>query len=225
MALDGYKQYDIRHYSFEQFTDFIFNHEIAAKKEDGIREEEPWYWNAEVQCNPETVVEFYTLLFTEPGSLFDRFSREKLEQGFWAIMGQSLECSVGEVIWDEAVEFEKRAECVRSMFHLYEKFFAKDILETSGHMWWDALAYDWHSGNRRRSNGGEDMLMQDVMFETLEQILAVPSLACQGAALHGLGHLHHPQTGNLIDTYLAENPNLDKSMQDYARAAARFEVL
>lgn len=225
MVFEKYDQFDIREFTFEQFVDFVFDHEVLAEPVNGERRSKPWYSKAEVECDVEKVIEFYTQLFTGPEFLFDRFSSEKLEQGFWAIMGQSLACSVGEVIWYETVQFENRAGCVRSMFHLYEKLFAKDFLVTSGQMWWDALAYDWHCGNRNRSNGGEDLLMQDVMFETLERILGLRSLNCQAAALHGLGHLHHPGTVQLIDSYFAGNPTLDSEMKEYAKAASRFEVL
>ncbi|MBK6721932.1 MAG: hypothetical protein IPG58_01205 [Acidobacteria bacterium] len=164
-------------------------------------------------------------MFTEPAFLLERFSKEKLEQAFWAIMGGSLDCSVEEVIWDNEVPFEERANCVRAMYFLYEKLFAIDPLYTSSNMWWDALAYDWHCDNRNRSNGGEDLSMQDVMFETLERILGLSSRDSQGAALHGLGHLHHPNTVEAINAYLKRNPRLDSEMANYARAASRFEVL
>lgn len=225
MALEGYNQYDIRGYSFDEFIDFIFNHEVNERLTNGERPKDPWYYMSEVECSPETVIEYYIRLFKEPEFLFSRFSREQLEQGFWLVPGESLECSIGEVIWDESVTFENRAECVRSMFYLYEKFFAIDFLKSSGEMWWDSLCYDWHCGNRSRSNGGEDLLMQDVMFETLERILALSSENSQAAALHGLGHLHHPKTVEVIDAYLERNQHLDLGLVDYARAASRFEVL
>ena len=91
-------------------------------------------------------------------------------------------------------------------------------------MWWDALTYDWHCGNRDRDRGGEDLLMQDVMFETLVKILRLESANCQYAALHGLGHLHHPETREAIDAYYKLSTAED-GLRDYAEAAAKFEVL
>ena len=67
--------------------------------------------------------------------------------------------------------------------------------------------------------------MQDVIFETLSDLLKSDSTTCQGAALHGLGHLHHPKTPELINAYLAEHVSLDKEWKAYALAAAKFEVL
>jgi SAM-dependent methyltransferase len=58
-------------------------------------------------------------------------------------------------------------------------------------MWWDSLCYDWHCGNRRRVNGGEDLRMQDAMFETIARILSIPSIECQRipglSVVRGLG--------------------------------------
>jgi hypothetical protein len=111
------------------------------------------------------------------------------------------------------------------MFDLFSHLFATESLDTSVQMWWDSICYDWHSGNRNRDRGGEDLQMQDVMFQTLTRILWLDSDSCQGAALHGLGHLHHPETQELVDRYLREHPSLTKGRVDYALAAAKFEVL
>jgi hypothetical protein len=111
------------------------------------------------------------------------------------------------------------------MFHLFEKLFATMQFETAVEMWWDSMAYDWHCGNRSRQNGGEDEEMQDIMFETLAKILELPSAACQASALHGLGHLHHPETQLLIGQYLAKNREIDPGLREYACAASRFDVM
>lgn len=111
------------------------------------------------------------------------------------------------------------------MFHLYELLFSKVSLDTAADMWWDSLTYDWHCGIRARDKGGEDELMQDVMFDTLGKILLLPSEECQTAALHGMGHLHHPETCPVIDAYLTKRPEIDTDLREYALAAARFKVL
>ena len=67
--------------------------------------------------------------------------------------------------------------------------------------------------------------MQDVMFETLSRILELDSPTCQGAALHGLGHLHHPDTEQLIRRYIERNKSIDPALREYALASARFNVL
>ena len=96
------------------------------------------------------------------------------------------------------MEQRVREECVRSMYFLFRELFIDESLQTSVCMWWDSFCYGWHGGNRKRSRGGDDLLMQDGMFETLSRILALESDICQGAALHGLSHLHHPKTETII---------------------------
>ena len=210
--------------SFEEFVAFLFDHEVVPIPRDG-KGPEPWYWNAQVEFEPVRVACDYVRLFTDPEFLVTQYSLEQLEQGFWAIPSCNIECSVTEIIWHKQVPFVMRENCVRSMFHLFQKLFAVVTLETSPNMWWDSLAYNWHCGNRARSNGGEDERMQDVIFETLEKILALPSLECQAAALHGLGHLHHPATQQLIERYIQGNEKIDAELRDYALAAARFDVM
>ena len=116
-------------------------------------------------------------------------------------------------------------ECIESMAVLFERLFASEPLDTSVHMWWDSLCYSWHCGNRKRERGGEDLELQDIYFQTLAKVLALDSWICQGAALHGLGHLHHPDTAALISRYIDEHPSLTKEQLAYAQAAAKFEVL
>ncbi len=223
--MDGYEQYDIRKATFDEFVIFLFDREVIPIPPSGSGGPEPWYWHAEVIFDPMQVAAFYIRLFTAPRILLQQFSPEQLEQGFWAIQSSNIECAVTETLWDQRLPFEIRESCVRSMFHLYELLFSDVPLETSMDMWWDSLAYDWHCGNRVRAKGGEDQLMQDVMFETLSKILQLPSEPCQKAALHGLGHLHHPDTSALIIAYLEQHPQIDDDLKGYALAAARFEVM
>lgn len=218
-----YVHYDISGSSFEEFVEFTFDREIAPVPEGKREKADPWYAHAEITLKPRKVLGFYVRLFERPEFLLTRYSKGQLEQGFWAMISH-IECAVAVVIWETSVPFEARGSCVRAMYHLYERFFLKQPLETSSNMWWDVLAYDWHCDNRSRANGGEDELMQDVMFETLERILTLPSETCQAAALHGLGHLHHPSTQAAIERYLKRS-SVSAELRNYALAAARFEVL
>jgi hypothetical protein len=175
--------------------------------------------------DPQPLCDYYTRLFRNPCFLLERFTKIQLEEGFWAIQVGFYECSVMDLIWIPDLPFAAREECVRSMLDLFSKLFAVEPLDASAQMWWDSLCFDWDCGNRNRERGGEDLLMQDVMFQTLSSILDLSSAFCQGAALHGLGHLHHPETEQLVGRYLERHPLLTKERREYALAVARFEVL
>jgi hypothetical protein len=222
--MDAYERHDIRTASFDEFVDFLFDHDVVPIPHDA-KERGPWYWRVDVQFDPVQVARFYIRLFQEPRFLADRFSIPCLEQGFWAIQSSNLDCAVSEIIWHPDIPFEVRESCIRTMYHLFEKLFAGCELDTAPNMWWDSLAFDWHCGSRDRANGGEDRLMQDVMFRTLGRILGLPSRACQSAALHGLGHLHHPKTEELVRSYIERSEPMDSDLRAYAQAAARFDVM
>jgi hypothetical protein len=212
---------DITNCSFEEFVTYLFARSVPVEAE----RRDPWYWNVDVTFDPKRVCEYYVRLFREPSFLRERFSKAQLEQGFWAIQSCNLSCSVSQLIWDINLPLATREECIKSMLDLFKRLFAAEPLETSVQMWWDSLCYDWHCGNRKRERGGEDAAMQDVMFHTLSSLLALDSPVCQGAALHGLGHLHHPGTEELVHQYLKQRTSLSSEWKEYALAAARFEVL
>lgn len=217
-------RHDITSASYEEFVGFLFDHDVVPIPTQD-NQPEPWYWRVDVLFDPRQVAGFYIRLFLDPSFLVTAYSAAQLEQGFWAIQSENLDCSVSLVLWHQDIPVEIRETCVRTMFHLFENLFSKVTSATACNMWWDSLAYDWHCGNRKRANGGEDEFMQDVMFETLSRILFLPSLQCQLAALHGLGHLHHPHAPFLIERYIDANEPMDARLREYAQAAARFEVM
>jgi hypothetical protein len=214
------EQFDVSAYSFDEFVSFLFAHEPSAD----WNKQPPWYFSLEVLYDPQKVCAYYVQLFRQPSFLLERFSKAQLEEGFWAIHGGALDCAVSRVIWDTDVPFAEREECVRSMSDLFRLLLAGGLLRETSGMWWDSLCYEWQCGNRKRERGGEDLRMQNVMFEILAVILRFDSEYCQMGALHGLGHLHHPGTAALIHTFIGEHPALSVETKEYALRAARFEV-
>ena len=212
---------DITRYSFDEFIPFLFARDVQPKTE----KLDPWYWHVEVAFDVQQACKYYVRLFGQPAFLLERFSKAQLEQGFWGIQVANLDCSAYNVISNIDLPFAAREECIRSMFDLFRDFFATEPLGTAGNMWWDSLCFDWESGNRRRERGGEDLSLQDVMFQTLASILELDSEFCHKAALHGLGHLHHPETEKLVQRFIERHPRLTEEQKAYALAAAEFKVL
>lgn len=223
--MDDTAFYDLVGTSFEDFVSFLFEHPVDAPLTDQDQAgHHPWYWKVVVRFEPVRVAADYARLFADPQWLQLNYTQEQLEQGIWAIQSNSLPCSVAEIIWHEDVPFVMRENCVRAMYPLFARLFAHAPFEKADEMWWESLTYDWFDGRRDRKNGGDDLRMQDVMFETLQKILFLPAPVCQGAALHGLGHLRHPATGSLIRLYLDQYRDADRDLRAYAMAASRFDV-
>lgn len=211
--------YDLSASTFDEFVVFVFDH--PCPKRDAV----PWYCNAYSTFDPQKICSYYVALFRNPEFLRERFSEAQLEQGFWAILG-SLDFSAHSIVLEpDGIPFESRVDCIHSMYELFRRLFTVTSLDTSVHMWWDSFCYDWTCGNRARERGGEDLALQDVFFDTLSAVLQIESETCQAAALHGLGHLRHPNTTKIVQRFIDEHPGLSDEMKEYARAASRFEIL
>lgn len=218
-AMESSADFDITQYSFDEFVSFVFAHDVAAEHE------KQWYWKIpDVEFAPHKICKYYVRLFRKPEFLLERFSKPQLEQGFWAIFS-GIDWGLEKLLWETEIPFPQRTECVRAMLDLFSRFFATEPLVNSCFMWWDGICYDWHCGLRVRERGGEDLEMQDVMFQTISAILFLDSQNCQKAALHGLGHLHHPETQTLVQRYIEAHPSLTEPEKEYALAAAKFEVM
>lgn len=208
---------DLKNVSFDEFVSLIFQRDMPVRPDEiGPPFDE---------VDAEKLCAYYVRLFRQPEFLLSRFAKEQLEEGFWAIMGHTHEWSAGNLIEYSDAPLASRKECIESMAVLFERLFVNEPLDTSVHMWWDSLCYAWHCGNRKRDNGGEDSELQDTFFHTLVKVLALDSWICQGAALHGLGHLHHPETPEVVDKFIRRRPTLTEEQIAYARAAAKFNVL
>lgn len=214
-------QVDITDSSFDAFVAFLFDRDVTLESQG----RDFWYWHMEVEFDAKKIAAYYVQLFRQPEFLLMRFTKAQLEEGFWAIHGPNLDCAVYRIIGDSHLALSVRAECIRSMADLFKRLFATEPFVTSVQMWWDSLCYDWHCRNRIRERGGDDLELQDIYFQTLAEVLAINSWICQGAALHGLGHLHHPQTEELIERFVDEHTSLTEEQKTYAFAAAKFEVL
>jgi hypothetical protein len=212
---------DLKSISFDEFVSLIFERDVSAEH----AKFDPPFCNVEPEIDAQKMCSYYVQLFQKPEFLLSRFTKQELEEGFWEIMGYTHDWSLGNLIDYSDAPLSIRKKCIESMAVLFERFFANESLDTSVHMWWDSRCYSWHCGNRKRERGGEDLELQDIYFQTLGKVLAIDSWICQGAALHGLGHLHHPDTADLISRYIDAHPSLTEEQIAYAKAAAKFEVL
>lgn len=195
----------------------MFDHDVPLEFETPPASEERarrWYFSTKATFDMERLSGHYVRLFSESARLLQMFPKAHLEQGFSAIQRAS-NFSVGKLIWNTDLAFVYREQCVRSMFYLFRDFFSVEPLRYTANAWWDGLCYVWETGQRQRSRGGEDSDMQDVMFTTMSEILSIDSDECRNAALHGLSHLHHPATLELLQRYSSIVPSLGKWCHEY----------
>ena len=227
--------YDLRNATLAEFEKFLFDHPVADRE----KKEDPWDWDSDLLIDFEAdyVAELYIQLFRDSGGLLDHFTTEELDQGLWAAMGSNLECSAYNLIWDRgiprkkngSIPLTKKEELIGAMSFLYENLFSVEPLGISCNMWWDAFAFEFHCDEDDEDddlkNNQDRRRIQNAMFDVLKKILALDSEFCQGAALHGLGHLRHPETEAIISEYLNRNKSLDKETIAYAKACISGDIM
>jgi len=200
---------NLDNYSFDEWVDFVFNHSVA---EEG---EKAWYWqdewNFEVDAN--RTLENAIRLFNRPATLVAKYTSEQIDQGFWFLLHGRH--ALNQCIWDDDVNVELRIKCVLAMPNVFRAVFAKQAIQDACYMWWDLLITFTENLNAQIANA---------MLHALSEILTLDSPECQRAALHGLGHLAHPEKSPVIDKYLETHPHLDADLRKYALAAIVGEV-
>jgi hypothetical protein len=211
-------QFDLRGRNLEAVMDFIFDHPVPT-----IMSETGWWWESEVNLDPEEYAANLIAIFRTPAVLRSRYTREQLEQGFWMLISRA-EPGLDPILWNPDVPWSVRTALIQATVDLYEKFFAFDSLDTSAYMFWDGLAYGYCVPTRHPETDIEDRRVQEAMFSALTQILEIDSLSCQLAALHGLGHLRHPNTEKAIRTYLARNQKLAEDHRRFAVACITGDI-
>ena len=80
------------------------------------------------------------------------------------------------------------------------------VMENAFDMWWDMLmgsfwSYRGFHHDYARLNPSNQAIL-DAVFETLDAILGSSDERCQGCALHGFGHLHHPGVAARVDAFI-----------------------
>jgi hypothetical protein len=204
---------DLRGRDLEGVTDFIFGHPVPEDPNSN----DNWYWHVDLTFNPREQVAHLTAIFRNAADLRSRYPPDQLEQGFWYLIG-GADGGLDDLLWNTAVRWTARAELIDATVALYRDLFAVDPLDSSSFMFWDGIAYDYSCGIRDPETNAEDRRVQDAMFEALVQILALDSLPCQRATLHGLGHLRHRETEKAVEDFLARTANLSEKDRAYARA-------
>lgn len=220
--------------TFEQWLKTIFDRPV---EEDGPRasySRRRW-----LEQSPAVGLEFVTKLFENPIDYLSGYSDEQINQGIYIIVNPS--CSDHFSCFEEGeVDVALRRRCIRSLEYLSRDLFAP---RCSDNVWiytkplnhicdllWDIVVYATNSTERRPDGTLRDVRNSEIDQEvlgTLARILAIPSVACQQSALHGLGHLvsFSGLGSNVVRQYLDDNPDLRSDLREYAQNALVGEVM
>jgi hypothetical protein len=223
-AVKTQQYYDLREAALEDFQDFLFSHNVPDRHEEAGA----WFHDFRmwIEHDQHKDVELYRDLFRHSAELLERYTKAQLEQGFWGVMSGISDVCLDDLIWHSDLDISSKEKLIRSIYDLYANLFVVEPLRHTCHMWWDSLAYGFHPmGRHSRENSEEERRIQDVMFQTLVRILELDDDECQCAALHGLGHVQHPETKKTIAKYLRKHPDISEDLKEYATACIGGDML
>ena len=228
--------------TYDEWLKWAFDHPVAAETE------KEWWWGLPDEDEggrwldrpSERALGFVTKLFEDPLAYLSSYTDAQINQGIWFIVFRA--CSNHfEGLVDSRVDLSLRTRCIRSIEKLSRDLFAPrcsdDVrwndtnpLDLACYMLWDFIVKDaetFESSPDGAYRTARDSEIDNEFLDTLARILAIPSIACQQSALHGLGHLvREGKLGSdVIQQYLDTHPNLRDDLREYALKALVGSVL
>jgi hypothetical protein len=189
----------------------------------------PWYWRGDDEPpsewmsryaehdDPVATAERVRRLFSDAGNLLRPYSDEQVGHGLKVIVDSSLDGQI-RALTDRTVPLVLRTTGLRSIVTLFAQVFAprlrgdgppsRSTLEYICFMFWDTAPIA--------------DLGDDTVLDVLEDTLALDSVPCQKAALHGLGHAHMSAPEHvpvIVDRWLERHPHAPQDLRDYATQA------
>jgi hypothetical protein len=211
--------------SYEQWIDYVFDHAVPFYGQAWHFEADADWWRPQ----PEQAVEYLARLFESPEPLVDRFADSQIAQGLQYLVdnGAGAYCRF---LTDASVPIDARVSCISAISTLFARLFQPRCAPVLSHldepggnelnricyMWWDIMPI----GAPAASPPSDPI--HDACLSEMQDILQLPSPACQESALHGLGHWAraYPEfTAATIDAYLAANAKLRPELVRYAQVA------
>jgi hypothetical protein len=217
--------------SFDEWLLHIFDHDDDPNM--------PWwYWSIDADywdAPPGQVIAMLTRLFENPFAPLADYRDEQINRGLWYIVSNGGSDYMFALL-DAAVPLGDRLRCIQSFYILFERLFAVRCSDHLSHldeqgvnplnmvcyMWWDLLPFA-----AKRDHQDDDAL-NAAFLDVMKRTLALKSIACQEAALHGLGHWasgHPVKVRTIIEAFLAENASLRGELRQYAESALSGCVL
>jgi hypothetical protein len=169
-------------------------------------------------------------VFENAATVLKPYPDQVLNRAFWDLSSDAFHATS-----KESIDWAVRERFIRSFEPLFREFFAARCQPVLGHlseegsplntpcyMWWDFDCWVAATDPLERNP------LDSAFLESMEAILAIPHVACQESALHGLGHwyrAHSAKVGQIIGEFLKQNPDLSKDLRSYAQSACYGCVL
>lgn len=209
---------------FESWIDAVFDHAVSSY-------DRAWWWSgdAALQAAPPALhVAHLARLFGDPVPPLDGFADSQIAQGLQYLIDTGAGGQARFLV-EPVVPLPNRLRGVAAIQRLFALLFAPRCsphlahLDEAGagplnglcYMWWDIFPFV--ASGEPAERGAIEAAMLGVLTATL----SLDSIACQEAALHGLGHWQGDRSlvAPAIDAFLARHTAARPELLAYARAA------
>ncbi|MEO0563593.1 MAG: hypothetical protein AAF125_15905, partial [Chloroflexota bacterium] len=188
-------------------------------------------------------------LFNHIRFVLGQYSFAQVDQGLWYLVSAGGS-DYFHAFADPRVPLKVRLDCLNTTFFVFSVLYTRwcDLVMSSQpgsanievnplnmtcYMWWDLVPLyanpmtppeDIDNIERWRAT----LELQPTILDVMGRTLAIDHIACQEAALHGLGHWHSAYPGEvtaIVDAFLDANPDIPPELAAYAKAARVGNVL
>ena len=208
--------------TFDQFVEFQFGQSVPSHGNPWYMEVDGDWWAPE----PRIGISYLTRLLREGPKVLGWFSDAQIAQGLDGLINTM---AVGDQPWmrDPATPVEDRANAWRAVATFFGEVLGPRCDPALGHlseegrplnrityMWWESFPGFANPDDPKRA------MVDEAELECLQSVLGLVSVACQEAALHGLGHWvrREPRCAAIIDAYLSEDQARRPELIAYARS-------
>ncbi len=193
--------------------------------------------NAVAWNDPENELVSLTDYFSNSEFWLRTYSTDEYARAVWHLAG-TASYDFFRPVFDPAIEWSIREAAILAVTPLFENFFTKYCTPKCSHgtvraipgeninlicyMFWDICPLHPDMCD------DQDHAYTDSCFDVLARILAIDHVACQEAALHGLGHWAHrhgDRSAAIINRALRAPRPVPEVLESYARRAMVGDVM
>ncbi len=188
--------------SYDEWLQFAVN---STDEQHGDVEIDPVEPLVLVEYFERSCMNMHDLLGQYSWPQIDRFIWNSLANPFW----------IGHIVTDPILPVAPRDSCIDSMYFPFKQVLGQmpdsDDEENGFYMWWDIVCggfctqHVYFETHPFVPDSAESCKIHDKLLDTLRRILKIPEKRTQMCALHGLGHLHHPQGAEIVQKYIDDH--------------------
>jgi hypothetical protein len=211
--------------SYDAWLKHAFGPPIRPHGYPWFFDEDPPWWDPQ----PLVAMDYFTRLFSTTERSLAGFSDAQIAQGFRYLLSTSASGDNG-WFYSTAAPTEVRLRCIEAIENVFADLFARRCAAVLGHvdepgaaplnsvcyMWWDEFPC------LALPNDPDCDLLHRAAIDVMRRTLGLDSIACQEAALHGLGHWARYRPNDVagaVDEFLGDGRGKRAELVSYARSA------